>query len=69
MMPPFYRDENGCVGVVKLADTIIMLTAYPKSGIEEECFSAGANKILNKPVTSEDFKKILKQYRYLLFER
>ncbi len=48
---------------------IIMLTAYPKSEIEEECFSAGANKILNKPVTSEEFRKVLKQYHHLFYLR
>src|SRR5579862_1016357 len=41
---------------------VIILTAYSKNEIEKECFSAGADQILSKPVTSRDFIKILKQY-------
>lgn len=41
---------------------IILLTAHPKSQVEQECFSAGANTVLNKPVTSANFKEILKKY-------
>ncbi len=41
---------------------IIILTAYPKNEIEKECFTAGANVILNKPVTFKDFRKILKHF-------
>jgi CheY-like chemotaxis protein len=41
---------------------IIILAVNNVSEIEEEYFSVGANAVVLKPVSSENFKKILKKY-------
>ena len=51
------RKEENFDGTVK----IIALTAHATSEIEQRCYEAGIDEVLNKPISKEDLIEVVRQ--------